>query len=102
MKKNYIYTFILISFIFILSQCGGNGNQQPRAGKEAFEQTCVACHGMDGNGQVAGAALLSKSKLSTDDIIKVITNGRNTMPAHLLSNEAEIKSVAEYIITLRN
>lgn len=95
MMKNYIY--ILLG-LMVMNACGGGA---PRDGQTTYRQTCAACHGLDGLGQVSGAKQLAKSILSEDSIIQVIKQGRGAMPARLLMDESEIKAVAAYIITLR-
>jgi mono/diheme cytochrome c family protein len=50
----------------------------------------------------SGAANLAESKLSLDERIQVITNGRNTMAAFKsLLNEDKIKAVAKYTQELK-
>ena len=50
----------------------------------------------------SGAANLTETKLTLDEKIAVITNGRNTMtPFKGLLSEAKIKAVAEYTEKLK-
>lgn len=92
-------TIIYIFFVLILfSACGGGA---PRDGETTYRQTCAACHGLDGLGQVSGAKQLAKSILTEDSIVQVIRQGRGAMPARLLMNDQEIQAVAKYILTLR-
>ena len=71
-------------------------------GKKIYRQYCVTCHGVNGDMGASGAFDLTTSKLTLDEKIAVITNGRNTMtPFKGLLSEAKIKAVAEYSETLK-
>ena|SRR2546425_8894932 len=64
---------------------------EAKIGKATYDKLCVSCHGADGKGNPAmakalgekGLNLTSKetAKLSDDDALKVITEGRGKMPA---------------------
>lgn len=71
-------------------------------GKKIYKQYCITCHGLYGDMGASGAANLAESKLSLDERIQVITNGRNTMAAFKsLLNEDKIKAVAKYTQELK-
>ena len=71
-------------------------------GKKVYRQYCVTCHGVNGDMGASGAVDLTMTKLTLDEKIAVITNGRNTMtPFKGLLSEAKIKAVAEYTETLK-
>jgi len=71
-------------------------------GAKVYKQYCVTCHGVNGDMGASGAFNLVESKLSLEERISVITNGRNTMtPFKGLLSEAKIKAVAEYTETLK-
>ena len=73
------------------------------AGKFIFENNCAHCHGVDGKKMYSGAVDLTLAVKSESMTEAVIRNGSNKkMPAYagLLSGE-EIKSVTEYVLTLR-
>ena len=71
-------------------------------GKKIYKQYCITCHGLYGDMGASGAANLTESKLSLDERIQVITNGRNTMAAFKsLLNEDKIKAVAKYTQELK-
>ena len=72
-------------------------------GKTIFESNCVVCHGADGVLGMSGAANLQTSKLPDEEVLNVITNGKNgTMAAYKDKLSAEqIKAVADYVKTLR-
>jgi len=64
---------------------------EAKEGKATYDKLCASCHGADGKGNSAmakalgekGLNLTSKetAKLSDDDALKVITEGRGKMPA---------------------
>ena len=104
--------FALLTVIMILSACGGEVPEVekktvPRLsdlplGKLVYKKNCVLCHGAKGNMGLNGSFDLTASKLTLEERIEVITNGRNTMmPYKTILKENEIKEVAEYIETLR-
>ncbi|OGR87718.1 MAG: hypothetical protein A3A86_03190, partial [Elusimicrobia bacterium RIFCSPLOWO2_01_FULL_60_11] len=80
------------------------------AGKKIYDTKCTACHGADGKGKAAMAKMfkvdVSAMNLASDavaamkdeDLLKVIADGKNKMPAYgkQLSAE-EQKSVAQYL-----
>ena len=71
-------------------------------GEKVYKQYCVTCHGVYGDMGASGAANLTESKLTTDEKINVVTNGRNTMtPFKGLLSEAKIKAVVEYTEKLK-
>ena len=71
-------------------------------GEKVYKQYCVTCHGVYGDMGASGAFNLTETKLTLDEKIEVITNGRNTMtPFKGLLSEAKIKAVAEYTEKLK-
>lgn len=82
-------------------------NKKPLAkkkvdGAKVYKQYCVTCHGIKGDMGASGAFNLVESKLSLEEKINIITNGRNTMTAfEPILTEAKIKAVAEYTETLK-
>jgi cytochrome c5 len=77
--------------------------EEANAGKYIFEHNCVQCHGQNGKKAYLEAADLSLSVKDASLTSAIIRNGSNKkMPAYggILSDE-EIKSVTDYIITLR-
>ena len=104
--------FALLALTMILSACSGElPETEKRAvpqlsdlppGKLVYKKNCVLCHGAKGNMGLNGSFDLTTSKLTLEERIAVITNGRNTMmPYKTVLKENEIKEVAEYIETLR-
>ncbi len=71
-------------------------------GKAIYTQVCSACHGIDGKLGVSGAKDLSISKLSHEEVIKMISEGKGFMQGYKdVLSEQEIASVASYAESLR-
>ena len=71
--------------------------------KDLYTLNCASCHGMDGKLGGSGSKDLSKSTLSDREMIHIITNGKNNMPAmkDVIQDPAKIKNLAEFVKTLR-
>lgn len=77
--------------------------EQPSEGAKIYKQYCITCHGLYGDMGASGAANLQASKLTLEQRIEVITNGRNTMTGFkALMSEDKIKLVAQYTFELKN
>lgn len=73
--------------------------------KTLYIMHCESCHGMTGDKGNSGAAKLSLSKISDDQIMDVIVNGndKGMMPFKLIiPREDERISLVKYVKTLRN
>jgi mono/diheme cytochrome c family protein len=99
--------------VFAVSSCTSgnlkkntNSTQKKTAvsGQELFVNQCSSCHGTDGKLGASGAKDLTKSVLTTSEIIKRIKYGRNAMPPmkEALENEANIRAVGNYVYKMRN
>lgn len=66
---------------------------------EVAQGKCISCHGGELEGGMGGAApALAGTSLSQDEIVDVLENGQNSMPAGLVpGHEAEM---AEYLLSL--
>jgi len=93
---------------YVISLSGRQANPDAvAAGKEKFQQVCVACHGADGKGnQALGAPNLTDNIWlyggSQAAIMKTISEGRNgRMPAHgEFLGEAKVHLLAAYVWSL--
>ena len=112
------YSILAAAFFLCLASCSNDNSHTPSdenktsalsadermaEAKELFEGQCKLCHGIDGTLGLNGAKDLSKSNLSKEEKIDVITNGRNAMAAY--KNEyspQEIDMLADYVGTLKN
>lgn len=103
--KAYLLPFGIFVTAAILFSCGNSGEKKSSSkaiGQETYEKQCVRCHGEDGNLGLSGAKSLSKTNLSSADMIPIITNGSSggIMPSYRdVLSEEEIKNVAQYIET---
>lgn len=105
--KKILVLILITGFIYA---CGGgeppkNNNSSKKTakvkkapdGKKIYNQFCVVCHGSSGDMGSSGAFDLTTTKLTVEEKINVITNGRNTMtPYKGLLSEEKIRAVAEY------
>mgnify|MGYP000553496804 CR=1 FL=1 len=111
-KKN-LYLFLLI--VIAVYACGNQSDpaaemsgesaktvaSKPIDGEKIYKTYCVTCHGIAGDMGASGAANLQDSKLSLEERIAVITNGRNLMNSFKsLMSEEKIKAVATYTMSL--
>ena len=72
-------------------------------GRLLFTNQCASCHGMDGALGNSGSKDLSKSKLDEKAVMKIVMDGKGTMPPfeYLLTTEKEREAVVEYVMSLR-
>ncbi len=114
-KKVLVLSFI-VAFAFA---CGGEETSSSTSsststtdkkqiaaidGKAIYQTNCVACHGVNGDMGVSGAANLAESQLSLEERIHVLENGREgtaMVSYKTLLDEAEIEAVAKYTIALQ-
>ena len=69
-------------------------------GEEIYKAYCKSCHGKKGGLGIGGAAKLTKSEMSLEERIDVITNGRGKMaPFGAILSKKEVKAVAEFTET---
>jgi mono/diheme cytochrome c family protein len=101
---------IIISIVSIFQSCGEANEttvEKPKSpqeeAKDLYTLNCASCHGMDGKLGGSGSKDLSQSTLSDTEMINIITNGKNNMPAmkDVIQDPAKIKNVAEFVKTLR-
>lgn len=71
-------------------------------GKIIFEAKCVLCHGSDGTLMLNGAKDLSASKLSSIEILEILSKGKGLMPAFSEElDEKQLKALTIYVEGLR-
>ena len=107
-KKNIAKSVVCLVAIalgvsFFLHGSGSREVVAKGGGSDIYSQHCNDCHGADGRantpkGKRKGATDLTKSKITTAQGIKVITNGRELMPSFKDTlSDAEIREVFAYI-----
>lgn len=72
-------------------------------GRLLYTNQCVSCHGPNGDLGNSGSKDLSKSKLDEAAVLKIIKEGKGTMPPfeYLLTTEKEREAVAQYVMSMR-
>jgi mono/diheme cytochrome c family protein len=69
-------------------------------GNEIYQEKCALCHGNEGKLGMSGAKDITVTNLSHSDIVSLIANGKNTMPAfNSTLNSEQIEAVTNYIET---
>ncbi|MCP3929765.1 MAG: cytochrome c [Bacteroidetes bacterium] len=102
-----MYKVFIVFYMSVLAiGCGSmeakQENKNDLSGAAIYKQNCIVCHGIKGNMGAAGAFDLTKTELSLEERVDVLTNGRNTMPPLVgVLSEAQIEAVAEYSAQLK-
>lgn len=113
MKRILVAVPLFISML-MFDSCGSSSNTQAREndsqpvatetapnGEQIYRANCIVCHGKDGAAGMSGATDLSKSVLSHEQTVDVITNGRGGMRGFTELSSTEIEAVATYVESLR-
>jgi len=88
--------FSLLFFFAVAQKTGGI------SGKAIFDDKCAKCHGEDGTRGKWGAKNLQKSRLADEDLLKIVSEGKNFMPSWKKKlSGLELKQVTDYVRTLR-
>lgn len=105
-------TSIYFVSILLFTACGSGSPKDDALPSETPEQkgenlyvlNCASCHGEDGKLGSSGAKNLTVSKLSDQQIEKIIRKGKNAMPAleAILETDGNIKLVVAHVKSLRN
>ncbi|OEB99838.1 CccB [Lysinibacillus sphaericus] len=105
--KKAMLTLVFGSAIF-LAACGGGGDKAATGNKDTAAEpdgkaiamkSCVSCHGGELQGMGNTPALNNVgSRLSEQEILDVINNGRGAMPAGLIKG-ADAEAVAKWLAT---
>jgi mono/diheme cytochrome c family protein len=102
---------VLISVTLFIISCSETEKKKPIFtptpvasvdGSKVFKISCAVCHGEDGKLGANGSKDLTKSVMTLEDRIAIITNGKGLMPAQgaILSTE-EIKAAAAHTLSLK-
>lgn len=71
-------------------------------GKALFLSQCALCHGESGDMKLSGAKDLTITKLTEQEMIDIISNGKNTMPGYGKTYSSdEIKAIANFVTSLK-
>ena len=104
-KTTFLSLFTIATVLLSCAESSSGSGEisgDPSHVEKLYQTRCALCHGENGKLMLAGATDLSKSQLSLEERIQVISNGRNTMTPFkdILSGE-DIEALAEYIGSLR-
>ncbi len=94
----------LISLLVsVLLAAGCAGTDENVFGKDLYDRSCAACHGVDGSGEIAGEIDKGSNtdlNLSDDQIAGVITVGPGNMPGFSRLTPAQVDSLVVYVRSL--
>ncbi|QZY86227.1 cytochrome c551 [Exiguobacterium acetylicum] len=65
--------------------------------EKIFANNCASCHGNNLEGNVGPNLTKVGSKYSSEEIQKIIKNGKGQMPAGILKEDEEIVAVADWL-----
>jgi len=116
MKKQLMA--MLFGTALILGACGGEETTEPVEtpveapadgggattevdAEQVVQQNCISCHGENLEGQGNFPPLNDVgSRLSQEEILSIIENGKGAMPANIIEGE-EAVAVAEYLANMK-
>lgn len=102
MKIAFVLT-LGISFIILACNSKQDTLSTARDGKNVFETMCITCHGANGKLMLNGAKDLTKSILTIEERVQIITHGKGGMASYKnLLSAKEIQNVAEYTLNIGN
>jgi cytochrome c551 len=79
------------------SDGGGDGGSGAALGEEVYDASCASCHGGDGQGASGPALTGVDERLSRDEHVEVVREGRGSMPGWEGDlTEEEIDAVVDY------
>ena len=106
-----VRNIIIASFIGlagILVSCDETSTEVPdgyvsRSGKTIYIKRCIVCHGPDGKLGASGSKDLSKSRMDSLKMVKMIKEGGNGMPRQkkYFVTDEELANTIEYVKSLR-
>ena len=106
MIKKIFFLLSIAYCLLVFSSCESNSSQKisevKSPGQSLFKTNCTNCHGADGKLCALGAKDLSASSMTKEQMIEIISNGKNTMaPFGNMLKKEEISNVADYVQTLK-
>jgi mono/diheme cytochrome c family protein len=90
----------IVPFVLVLACGAASTDLVPGTGNGAtiYATYCVLCHGKDGKLGLNGAKDLTRSPLTREEMIAVVTNGRNMMqPYKEVLTAAEIAAAVDHV-----
>ena len=92
--------FWLVGLLALGVLGGCTASNEYLVGEELYERSCVACHGVDGEGGIGsdiGGGSNTDLNLSDDQIAGVITIGPGNMPAFSRLTTEQVDSLVRYV-----
>lgn len=110
--KKWIGILVAVVLLFSLAACGGgnsenesnndsssnnasenagesSGEYDATAAEATYQTNCLSCHGENLQGKVGPQLSDIGSRLSKDEILTVIQNGKGQMPANILRGDTD-------------
>ena len=97
--------------LILFGSCGGpqtssSESQEPsnKTGKQLYMENCASCHGADGKLGSSGAKDLNESKMTDEQIEKIIHDGQGVMPPfkELIPSKEDRDKVLEHVKKFRD
>lgn len=103
LSRKIAVAFICAGFVVVAACSGDSGEANTHTdGLTVYNNNCKSCHGNDGKLGLSGAADLSASTLTTEEKIKIVSDGKGgMMPYRELLSKQQIKAVVQHIETLQ-
>jgi mono/diheme cytochrome c family protein len=89
---------VLALIAVLVSGCGLS--DEYLLGRDLYERSCAACHGVDGNGTIGpeiGQGSNTELNLTAEQIAGVITVGPGNMPGFSRFTPAQVASLVDYV-----
>jgi mono/diheme cytochrome c family protein len=88
---------LLLAALLLVGACSGSSSGEASSGEEIYRSNCASCHGTDGGGGLGKNLHGVADRLTVEEHIKIVTDGKPPMPKFggQLSAE-EIEAVVEY------
>lgn len=108
-KRYTKLTFSVVCLFLLLLSVSACSNKQaqdiegPADAVAVFKQRCMSCHGVDFKGRMGPESNLQQvgSRLSAEQIITIVKEGGDRMPAQSNIKEEDVVKVAEWLATLK-
>lgn len=94
-----------LMFILVVALIAGGcaGSDEDLFGKDLYDRSCSACHGIDGGGAISDAINQGSNtdlNLTDEQIAGVITVGPGNMPSFSRLTPAQVDSLVVYVRSL--
>lgn len=93
----------LIVAVAVVLLTGCAASEENLFGKELYDRSCAACHGVDGGGGIGneiGAGSNTDLNLTDEQIASVITVGPGNMPGFSRLRPEQVDSLVDYVRSL--